>query len=116
VAGTGAPVGAGDLDRFGFDHQVADGEHVALADQHAAAAALRAQALRAARVGPDLCAHAHHGVEDFFGFVLGRLVLGEGKRCGNCQQQEHRAHGDSLAHRAYHALANAEHAMRALST
>jgi hypothetical protein len=27
----GAAVGAGDLDRFGLDHQVADGHHIALA-------------------------------------------------------------------------------------
>ena len=68
--GNRAAVGAGDLDRLGLDHQVADRKNEAIADQGTAAAALIAEGRGAARVRLDLRLHRDHGRERVLGPVL----------------------------------------------
>src|SRR5262245_29513483 len=73
------------MHRLGLDDEVADGEHVSVADQRAAAAPLRAERLDAARVRLDLRLHADHRGERVLGAILRKSA---GRSDQQCREKE----------------------------
>ena len=61
MARHGAAFGGGDPDALGFAHQIAHGQHQALANQHAAAFAFRAKYPRGEGIRRHLAPQADHG-------------------------------------------------------